>query len=100
MARLKDKSVFSGISGSIGKEIVFKQYADKTVVSKYPDMSKIKPSKRQKVQRNKLKEANAYAQKVNRDPVLRAAYESGLQPGESVYHKAKKHFFELQKANQ
>ena len=28
------------LSGHIGKQIVFKQYGDKTVVSKYPDMSK------------------------------------------------------------
>jgi hypothetical protein len=28
------------LSGQIGKQIVFKQYGDKTVVSKYPDMSR------------------------------------------------------------
>jgi hypothetical protein len=47
MARLKKNSLFNAPQGSIGKEIVFKQYADKTVVSKCPDMSKVKTIERQ-----------------------------------------------------
>jgi hypothetical protein len=97
MARLKRTSLFSSLQGTIGKEIVFKQYADKTVVSQYPDMSKVKTTKRQRVQRDLLKEANAYASKIKRDSKLRAKYEKKLKPGESVFHKAKKEFFEREK---
>jgi long-subunit acyl-CoA synthetase (AMP-forming) len=97
MARLKRNSLFAALQGTIGKEIVFKQYADKVVVSLYPDMSKVKPSELQKLQRNKMKEANAYASAVIRDPKLRAKYEKKLKPGESVFHKAKKEFFEREK---
>jgi hypothetical protein len=94
MARLKRNSVFSALSGAIGRELVFKHYGDKVVVTRYPDMSGIKPSELQKVQRNKLREANDYAQSVLRNPELRALYERYLKEGESVYHKAKKVYFE------
>ena len=35
------------LSGHIGKELVFKQYGDKTVVSKHPNMTKRKLSEKQ-----------------------------------------------------
>jgi hypothetical protein len=44
-----------------------------------------------------MKEANAYASFSKRDPELRAYYEKALKPGESVFHKAKKDFFEKMK---
>ena len=94
MARLKRNSLLNALQGTIGKEIVFKRYADKTVVSKYPDMSKVKTSKRQRAQRDLLKEANAYASTILRDPELRKRFEKKLKAGESVFHKAKKEFFE------
>lgn len=97
MARVRKNSLFETLSGALGKEIVFKQYADKTVVSRYPDMSKHKATVRQREQRDLMKEANAYASRIKRDPVLRAEYEKKLKPGESVFHKAKKVFFEERK---
>lgn len=94
MARLNRTSLLNALQGTIGKEIVFKQYADKTVVSKYPDMSKVKKTERQQAQRDLITAANAYASGIKRDPKLRAKYEKKLKPGESVFHKAKKEFFE------
>lgn len=94
MARIRKNSLLSALQGTIGKEIVFKRYADKTVVSKYPDMSRVKTTKLQRQQRDLLNEANAYAIAIKRDPKLRAKYEQKLKAGESVFHKAKKEFFE------
>lgn len=94
MARVSKNSIFEALSGALGKDIVFKQYADKTVASKYPDMSQVKPSELQKLQRNKMTEANAYASAALRDPKLRKKYEKNLKPGETVFQKAKKDFFE------
>lgn len=88
MARLKKSSLLNSLQGTLGAEIVFKQYPDKTVVSKYPDMSKVKASPLQRVQRNRWQEANAYAKAVIRDPVRRAAYEKLLKPGQHAYNKA------------
>lgn len=93
MARLPKTSPLGALQGTLGKELVFKQYADKTVVSKYPDMRRVKPTERQKVQRVLMKEANAYAQRILRDPEQRVVIEKSLLPGETVYHKAKKLFF-------
>lgn len=57
-------------------------------------MSKVKYSALQKQQQGKIIEANAYASAMRRDAKLRKKYEKKLKPGESVYHKAKKEFFE------
>ncbi|MGZ3846101.1 MAG: hypothetical protein ACXVBH_08590 [Flavisolibacter sp.] len=94
MARLRSNSVFSGIQGRIGKEIVFKQYVDKVVISIYPRVPKRKPTERQMIYRERLKEANVYARSIKRDWELRKQYEKDLKPGESVFHKAKKEYFE------
>jgi hypothetical protein len=97
MARLRKHSLLEALSGALGKEIVIKQYADKTVVSKYPDMSKVKASQRQRAQRELMAQANAYASSINRSPVLRAKYKKKLKAGESVYHFAIKEFFKKRK---
>ena len=97
MARLRRNSVFTALSGSIGHELVFKHYTDKVVVGKYPDMSNVKPSELQKQQRSKMKEANEFAQSVMSNPELSALYQKDLRPGESVYHKAKRDYFERNK---
>jgi hypothetical protein len=49
MATLTSNPIFHKISGQIGKQIVLKQYGDKTVVTQYPDMDRVKPSPLQKI---------------------------------------------------
>lgn len=92
MARISPHSLLADISGTIGKEVVFKRYKDKTVVSKYPDMTKVKPSARQKQERSFFREATAFAQLINRHPQLRALYAAELLPGETVFHRVKKEY--------
>ena len=99
MARFKNNSLFAAFQGTIGQELVFKQYADKVVVSKYPDMSKVKPSERQLEQRKKMAQAIVYAKSVMRNPALKAVYEKDLEPGKSVYKKALKNFMNNKKDN-
>jgi len=93
MARITRKPVFNTLSGRIGKELVIKKYGDKVVLSKYPDMSKVKPCKWQLEGRERIKEATAYALSILNDPHLKAAFEKELRPGENVYHKARKQYF-------
>src|SRR5688572_3663894 len=97
MARLDKNSLLNGVSGAIGKELVLKQYGDKTVVSKYPDMSRVKKSELQKLQQGVFAQAVAFAQGAKRDPKLRAKYLKKLKSGQSVYHAALQDF--LKKAN-
>ncbi len=91
MAIAKD-IISKGLSGAIGKEIVFKRYADKTVVTKYPDMKNIVPSDAQKIQRNKFREAHNYAKKINDNLLSKADFALTIPPGKSVYRWAVKEF--------
>src|SRR4051812_15608074 len=96
MARLS-KTLLDNVSGGIGKEVVFKQYKDKKVVTGYPDMRNVKPSKQQKQQRSLFADAVAYAQNINRNPEKKAAYLKKVQSGESVYHFAVKEYLAAHK---
>jgi len=69
MARTKS-IILKELIGHIGHEIVFKQYGNKTVVSKYPDMSKRKLSKKQKQVNEMMTEANIAAKTVMADEKL------------------------------
>ena len=52
------------LSGHIGKQVVFKQYGDKTVMSKYPDMSSRKLSPKQMQVNETMEKANREAKKI------------------------------------
>ena len=63
--------LLKNLSGQLGRQIVFKQYGNKTVVSKYPDMSKRKFSPRQKQLQNTMAEANYHTRTILADKKLR-----------------------------
>ena len=63
-----------------------------TVVTKMPDMSRVKPSALQLLYKQEFKEAVAYARAINKDPEKKRAYASRLQPGKSVYNACIKEF--------
>jgi len=44
MARSTSNIILNQLRGQIGKQLVIKQYGNKTVVTRYPEMSRIKPS--------------------------------------------------------
>lgn len=74
------------ISGAIGKKIVVKQYAKKTVISKYPDMTKIIASEKQSDCRSLFKEAVIFAKIINSDPEKKELYRKKIPKGKTVYH--------------
>ena len=96
MARISHV-LLKNISGAVGKQLVFKQYGDKTIVTKYPDMSKVKPSEQQKDSRKRFAEAVAYAQAINRNPEQKTLYLKKVKKGQSVYHFALKEYLEMSK---
>ena len=96
MARLKS-NLFQGISGAVGKQLVFKKYGSKTVVTNYPDMSKVKPSELQVENRNGFRDAVAYAKGISNNPVKKAEYLKKVKAGETVYRFAIKEYFAMQK---
>jgi hypothetical protein len=92
MARSNKSILLHQVSGQIGKQIVVKRYGNKTVITAYPDMSKVKPSKLQKVKRKVFAEAVAYAQAINNDPAKKALYSKKVKRGQSVYNYAIKEY--------
>lgn len=96
MARL-NKSLLQGISGAIGKQLVFKKYGDKTIVTSYPDMSNVKPSEQQKEKRKLFAEAVAYAKAISMDSDKKEDYQRKVKEGESVYHYALKEYLARQR---
>ena len=81
-----------GLRGQIGKELVFKKYGKKTIVTRYPDMSMVKPSALQNKERKRFAEAVVYARSVLQNPKLKAAYQKKVRNGQNVYHYALQEF--------
>lgn len=86
-----------GLSGQLGKSLVVKQYGTKVVVTKFPEMRDIKPSKLQKQQRSRFAEAVAYAQQINNDSALSKTYQKKLKKGQNVYQYALREFLKGEK---
>jgi hypothetical protein len=83
------------LKGAIGKQIVFRVRGGKTFASKYPDMSRVKPSPKQRAEKSKFAEAVKYAQSIINDPAKKAAYK--VKKGKTVYHTAIKDYLKKQK---
>ena len=75
-------------------DIVIKKYGDKTVVSKYPDMSNIIASDSQIQKRNRFAEAVAYAKTINNSVILRNDFLKRVGDVKSVYQSALKDFLQ------
>ena len=88
MAQSLKNVLLHQVRGQIGKQIVVKRYGNKTVITAYPDMSKIKPSKKQKAKRRLFADAVAYAKKINNDPEKKALYKKKVKKGQTVYNDA------------
>ncbi len=95
MARINGNILLHGASGHIGKQVVIKQYAYGKVLSKFPNMSNIKPSKKQEEKRSKFSDAVAFAKGILKDAAKKTAYKKKLKPGQTVYHAALKEYLLL-----
>lgn len=86
-------------SGHIGKQIVVKQYGKKTVLSKFPDMSRVKRSATQKANSSIFARAVAYAKAICRCPEKRATYRDKVKAGDSIYRYAIREFYALRRVD-
>lgn len=87
MARSTNK-MLKDMHGMIGQFVV-KQYPEnKIVISQVPDMSRVKPSKSQQLQRKEFRLAVRYARSIVHDPEKKAAYAATMTKKGSVYHAA------------
>ena len=92
MAMALNSILLHQVRGQIGKQIVVKRYGKKTVITAYPDMSRVKPSKLQKTKRKDFAAAVAYARSIINDPAQKAAYAKRIKKGERVYNFAIKEY--------
>jgi hypothetical protein len=86
-------SAWKGKRGTIRKQIVYRNRGGITFVSKYPDMSKVKPSALQLEAKEKFAAAVRFAQDIIRDPVKKANYP--VPKGKTVYHTAIRDYLAL-----
>jgi hypothetical protein len=94
MAFVKGNSVMQNASGAIGKEIVFKRYYDKTVISKMPNMSERVLSEKQMESNERLRMANLYAKFIYKtvEGKLAAMIRLKLPPHKSLFHALVKEY--------
>ena len=81
------------VRGAIGKQFVMKRYGNKTVVTRYPDMSGIVPSTKQKVGRRLFARAVRYAQSIYWKPSLKAEWRRRLRRPRRLFQALMKQYY-------
>jgi hypothetical protein len=75
MAKVTLSPLVKDIRGKLGDAVFRRTHTGKVILSKVPDMSKVKWSKAQKAHRKRFKAAVAYAKAAMAEPKVRAKYE-------------------------
>jgi hypothetical protein len=81
------------VSGAIGKKYVIKQYKKGQVVTRYPDMSRIVPTTRQKVRRRLFARAVRYAQSIYWKGELKAEWRRRLRRPRRLFQALMKQYY-------
>jgi hypothetical protein len=90
MARVNGNIATEKVSGAIGKQLVYRQFNGKTVVSKYPNRSEVQYTPEQLEFRKLFAKASKFASDIVKDPVKKKAYKA--KRGASIYHTALRDF--------
>jgi hypothetical protein len=87
-------------SGAVGKQLVFKRYYDKTVISKMPDMSRRVLSEKQIESNERLRMANMYAKFIYKteEDKLKARIRLKLPAHKSLFHALVKEYLDIFKS--
>jgi hypothetical protein len=88
MARVKNNMIMQGISGQINKQIVYKVYGEKTILTHFPNMSNVKFNEKQKAEQGIFAEAVYFAKSIINNPERKEAFKSTLEPGRNVFNAA------------
>jgi len=85
-------------SGQINKEIVFQRYGNKTVITAYPNMSKVKRSEKQKRMNDMMEAANKSAHDTMKDEKLKMEAQVRLNvTSNKLYTSLVREFIKLHK---
>ena len=90
MAHSNNSIITGKLTGSIGKELVFREWKGKTIVAKAPKKRTGEPTPAQAEVQEKFFMASRYAKAIlsNADPALAAAYTAVLRPRQNLYSRA------------
>ena len=93
MAFAENRTIAGALRGSLGKELVFREWDGKIIVSKY-SASTVESTRAQAKTREKFSLASKYAKSVLRNPdnALAEAYAAVLKPRQNVYSRALEDF--------
>ena len=75
MAKIKLSPMLQEVRGRLGDYVFRRTHTGEVILSRIPDMSKVKWSKAQKAHRQRFKKAVAYARAAMAEPKVRAVYE-------------------------
>ena len=89
MARVNN-ILLADMQGSLGKQLVVRKRNGKSFASKYPDMSNVVHSPKQKKEHSKFKKAVEFAQSIIKNPSKKTEFK--VKKGQSVYHAAIQHY--------
>lgn len=94
MAHSNNSIITGKLTGSIGKELVFREWKGKTIVAKAPKKRKGEPTPAQAETQERFFMATRYAKAIaaNADPDLAAAYTAALRPRQNLYSRALEDF--------
>jgi hypothetical protein len=97
MAKVHLNNMIIDIQGRMGDFVFKKSPTGEIIISQIPDMSNVKWSKAQEATRERMTEANAYAQEAMNDPEMRAYYEEKArrQNKKSPYRMAVSDYFKV-----
>ncbi|ULQ51487.1 hypothetical protein [Flavihumibacter fluvii] len=89
MAISNDNILVRNIYGGFGKQVVFRQRGDKTIMAAWPTVDKNrKPTPDQSIAQSAFQRAVYFAQFARKDENLIAVYKKLARKGQSVYHAA------------
>lgn len=71
---IQTSAIFTGFRGNVNRQLLFRQCAGKTVVSKFPDRSRVIYSEQQKRAQKRFADALSFARIVIQEPGLRESY--------------------------
>jgi hypothetical protein len=94
MAHSNNSIITGKLTGSIGNELVFRNWEGKTIVAKAPKKRSGAPTLAQAETQEKSFMASRYAKAIssNADPALAAAYTAALRPRQHLYARAVEDF--------
>ena len=97
MANSNNSIVTGKFQGSLGKELVFREWEGKTVVAKSPRKRRGEPTTAQAETQERFLLASRYAKAIKNSPdqSLAQAYASAVRPRQNVYARALEDFLSI-----